>query len=187
MLAATLESTADGILVVDRAGRITSWNSRFAEMWQRPARACSTRATTADALASVLDQLCDPGAFVAKVQELYEEPEAHSHDMLEFKDGRVFERDSLPQRIDGEVVGRVWSFRDVTEHRRLQNELTHQAFHDPLTGLANQALFRDRVDHAATRLQRTAGSSRCCSSTSTTSRPSTTASATRPATTCCGS
>ena len=69
----------------------------------------------------------------------------------------MFERDSLPQRIDGEVVGRVWSFRDVTEHRRLQNELTHQAFHDPLTGLANQALFRDRVDHAATRLQRHGG------------------------------
>ena len=51
----------------------------------------------------------------------------------------------------------MWSFRDITEHRRLQNELTHQAFHDPLTGLANQALFRDRVDHAATRLARNGG------------------------------
>ena len=94
---------------------------------------------------------------MAKLQGLYEEPEAHSHDLLEFKDGRIFERDSLPQYIGGEVVGRVWSFRDITEHRRLQSELTHQAFHDPLTGLANQALFRDRVDHAATRLQRNGG------------------------------
>ena len=51
----------------------------------------------------------------------------------------------------------MWSFRDVTEHRRLQDELTHQAFHDPLTGLANQALFRDRVDHAAARLARHGG------------------------------
>jgi diguanylate cyclase (GGDEF)-like protein len=55
------------------------------------------------------------------------------------------------------VVGRVWSFRDCTEHRRLQSELVHQAFHDPLTGLANQALFRDRVEHAATRLERSDG------------------------------
>jgi diguanylate cyclase (GGDEF)-like protein/PAS domain S-box-containing protein len=156
VLAATLESTADGILVVDGAGRITSWNSRFAHMWRIPTDVLAER-DDSRAFRSVLEQLRDPSAFVAKIQELYEEPEAHSHDLLEFKDGRVFERDSLPQRIDGEVVGRVWSFRDVTEHRRLQSELTHQAFHDPLTGLANQALFRDRVDHAATRLQRQGG------------------------------
>jgi len=156
VLAATLESTADGILVVDRAGRLTSWNSRFAHMWRIPTDVLTER-DDSRALGSVLEQLRDPGTFVAKVQELYEQPEAHSHDLVEFTDGRVFERDSLPQRIDGEVVGRVWSFRDITEHRRLQNELTHQAFHDPLTGLANQALFRDRVDHAATRLQRHGG------------------------------
>ncbi len=156
VLAATLESTADGILVVDGAGRIASFNTRFAEMWRLPESLLSTRDDT-QALAFVVEQLCEPEAFVAKIQELYDDPYAESHDTLEFKDGRVFERDSLPQRIDGEVVGRVWSFRDVSEHRRLQNELTHQAFHDPLTGLANQALFRDRVDHAATRLQRHGG------------------------------
>ena len=156
VLAATLESTADGILVVDRTGRITSWNSRFAEMWQVPPGLFAEH-DDHSALASLLEQLRDPDAFVAKVHEVWEEPESTSHDTLEFKDGRVLERDSLPQRIDGEVAGRVWSFRDVTEHRRLQNELTHQAFHDPLTGLANKALFRDRVDHAATRLQRQGG------------------------------
>lgn len=156
VLAATLESTADGILVVDRDFRITSFNSRFAKMWDLPQSVLESRDDTA-AIAFVLEQLCDPEAFVAKVQELYDDPDSESHDTLEFKDGRVFERDSLPQWIDGEVVGRVWSFRDVTDNRRLQNQLTHQAFHDPLTGLANQALFRDRVDHAATRLQRHGG------------------------------
>src|SRR6185503_742908 len=156
VLAATLESTADGILVVDGDGRVTSFNSRFSEMWGIPDEVLTAR-DDSEAIAFVLEQLSDPASFVAKVQGLYEEPEAESHDTLVFKDGRVFERDSLPQRIDGAVVGRVWSFRDVTEHRRLQSELTHQAFHDPLTGLANQALFRDRVDHAATRLQRHGG------------------------------
>jgi diguanylate cyclase (GGDEF)-like protein/PAS domain S-box-containing protein len=156
VLAATLESTADGILVVDSQGRITSWNTRFAEMWRIPADVLEAR-DDSRALAFVLEQLCEPTAFVAKVQGLYEEPDANSHDLLEFVDGRVFERDSLPQRIDGEVVGRVWSFRDVTEHQRLEKELAHQAFHDSLTGLANQALFRDRVEHAATLLQRNGG------------------------------
>jgi diguanylate cyclase (GGDEF)-like protein/PAS domain S-box-containing protein len=153
VLAATLESTADGILVVDRTGRITSWNTRFAEMWRMPAEVLEARDDSA-ALGFVIEQLRDPAAFVAKIQGVYDEPDSQSHDVLEFVDGRVFERDSLPQRIDGEVVGRVWSFRDVTEHRRLESQLTHQAFHDPLTGLANQALFRDRVEHASTRLQR---------------------------------
>jgi diguanylate cyclase (GGDEF)-like protein/PAS domain S-box-containing protein len=156
VLAATLESTADGILVVDGAGRITSVNGRFVEMWRLPPDSLDDHNDVA-ALAHLLDQLCDPAAFVAKIHELYADPEASSHDTLDFKDGRVYERDSLPQLINGDVVGRVWSFRDVTEHRRLQSELAHQAFHDPLTGLANQALFRDRVEHAIERLERSDG------------------------------
>jgi PAS domain S-box/diguanylate cyclase (GGDEF) domain len=156
VLAATLESTADGILVVDRSGHITNYNGRFVEMWRVPPEILESR-EDAVALSFVLDQLVDPDASVAKVQELYADPESQSHDSVEFKDGRVVERDSFPQRIGGEVVGRVWSFRDVTEHRRLQGELSYQAFHDPLTGLANQALFRNRVDHATSRLERLGG------------------------------
>ena len=99
----------------------------------------------------------DPAAFVLKLDELRENIEHSSRDTIEFRDGRVFERDTRPQRIDGEVVGRVWCFRDVTDQRRLQAELQHQAFHDPLTGLANKALFRDRVTHAGHRLARSRG------------------------------
>lgn len=156
VLAATLESTTDGILVVDNEGRITSFNSRFAEMWRLPRQTVETRDDDL-VLAQVLDQLSDPAVFLGKVRELYAAPDAASRDTIEFKDGRVFERDSLPQRIDGVVVGRVWSFRDMTEQVRLQKELAHQAFHDPLTGLANQALFRDRVALATARLARHGG------------------------------
>lgn len=156
VLAATLESTADGILVVDRQGVVTSFNHRFAEMWRLPGNGLD--AFSDDILLSAVeDQLEDPAAFRTLTEQHYAEPEQDSHDLLVFKDGRIFERDSLPQRIDGEVVGRVWSFRDITEHRQLQDELAHQAFHDPLTGLANQALFRDRIVHAADRLQRHGG------------------------------
>jgi len=150
LLTATLDSTADGILVVDNAGRITQFNSRFTEMWRIPADVIAARDDDA-ALRFVLDQLLAPELFVAKVEELYAHPEAESDDVLRFKDGRVFERHSLPQKIEGTVVGRVWSFRDVTDHHRLLAELEHQAFHDSLTGLANRSLLRNRLDNALSR------------------------------------
>ena len=153
LLAATLDATADGLLVVDNERKITSYNQRFIELWNIPADVLDRLEDTA-ALSFVLDQLVNPQLFVAKVRELYDRPDATSHDIVEFTDGRIFERNSMPQRIDGVTVGRVWSFRDVTEQKRLERELAHQAFHDSLTNLANQALFRDRVEHALARASR---------------------------------
>ena len=149
-----MDSTADGILVVDGEGRITSFNRRLTEMWRLPDSLVEA-GNDSSAIAFVLDQLARPEAFIAKVEDLYSQPEAESDDTIEFKDGRVFERHSRPQRVDGAVVGRVWSFRDVTDRKRLEDELSYQAFHDSLTGLANKALFQDRLQHAAARIERT--------------------------------
>jgi len=117
LLRAALESTTDGLLMVDLQGRVVTVNHKFQEMWHLPAELVD--AGDDDRLLSfVLDQLTDPEGFLAKVRELYRQPDAESYDVLAFRDGRVFERYSQPQRVGGQSVGRVWSFRDVTDRRR---------------------------------------------------------------------
>src|SRR5256886_5170952 len=119
LLNATFESTADGILVVDLAGRIVSFNRTFAELWRIPDSILQAKGS-APTLAFVLEQLADPPGLLHKIRELYARPHAPSFDVPTFKDGRIYERFSQPQRIAGKSVGRVWSFRDVTESKRAE-------------------------------------------------------------------
>jgi PAS domain S-box-containing protein len=111
LMKATLESTADGILVVDSGGKIVQYNKKFAEMWQIPEEVLKTMEDEA-ALQYVLGQLKYPDDFIDKVKHL-----------LEFKDGRFFERYSQPQRIGGRTAGRVWSFRDITARKNVEAAL----------------------------------------------------------------
>lgn len=122
LLNASLESTADGILIVDRKGRIVRWNRKFAELWKMPEEALSSL-DDHQAINYILTQLVNPEQFVSSVRKLYERPEESSVDQIEFLDGRVFERYSQPQRIEDQVVGRVWSFRDVTKRTRAEAAL----------------------------------------------------------------
>ncbi|MCU0461888.1 MAG: PAS domain S-box protein [Bacteroidales bacterium] len=119
---ATLESTADGILVVDSNGKIVQYNQKFAEMWRIPDLVLERMEDQA-ALDFVFNQLKDPQGFIDKVKYLYSAPEAISSDQMEFIDGRVFDRYSQPQKISGKTVGRVWSFRDITERKKAEAEI----------------------------------------------------------------
>jgi diguanylate cyclase (GGDEF)-like protein/PAS domain S-box-containing protein len=122
MIRATLESTADGILAVDAQGRIINFNQKFVEMWRLPEQALASH-DHCHILELEKSLLEEPEAFLAKMKEVCATPDAQVDDVLELKDGRVFERHSEPQRIGGKNMGSVWSFRDVTRRKRAEQAI----------------------------------------------------------------
>ena len=127
-------------------------------MWRIPQNILET-GDDATAINHVLSQLKEPNDFVSKVHELYKNPFEVSFDVLRFKDGRIFERYSQPQKLGDEVVGRVWSFRDVTDRTRAEDALTESEIRyrtifentgtamviieeDTTVGFANKEFFR---------------------------------------------
>ena len=138
-LQAVLQSTADGILAVGLVNDVLYFNGRFTELWQIP-DAVMISMNGSILLQHILEQLNDPQSFLKKIQDLYRTKE-ESFDILNFKDGRVFERLSRPLK-DGEAIrGRVWSFRDITERIRMEEEIRSLSLTDELTGLYNRRGF----------------------------------------------
>src|SRR5438132_8604481 len=121
LLQPTLESTADGILVIGQAGRILTWNQRFSDMWGSPAELME-QDEDHDLIGQLVEQLIDPAEFLRTLAALHEHPEVESAHVLQFKDGRRLEQYSIGRYLDDEPV-RVWSFRDVTARLAAQEAL----------------------------------------------------------------
>jgi len=125
LIRTTLESTADGIIVVNRKGKIVTYNRKFTHMWRVSEEAFSSGEAN-QLRASVARQVKDPEGFMALTSKLYADTNAASDDVVEFVDGRVFERHSEAQILAGRSIGRVWGFRDVTQRRRTEEALNHE-------------------------------------------------------------
>jgi signal transduction histidine kinase len=139
---AVLASAAAGILATDHEHRVIHVNRRFAEIWQIPQDLIDQKSDE-KLLAFALTRLADPAMFMAKVDALYDS-KLEGFDTLTFLDGRTIERFSRPMLLDEQVIGRVWSFLDVTERLRaeeervqLQEQLSHARRMESLGNLAS--------------------------------------------------
>ncbi len=128
LLTAALDSTADGLLIVNNGGRIVSYNKKFLKLWNIPVEVAASGDDNL-ALSHALGQLKYPDLFIKKVRELYADPEAESFDLIELLDGRMFERYSIPMKIEGHSTGRVWSFRDVSDRKKIEEALRSSEEH----------------------------------------------------------
>ncbi|UCC19487.1 MAG: PAS domain S-box protein [Promethearchaeota archaeon] len=121
LLRATFEATADGIIAIDNNGVSTHLNERFIYMWRIPEKIVDQKDFN-EVLDYMLNQLKNPDVFLLKLTNL-EKTSKDAYDMIFFNDGRIFEQYSCPLVQDGEKVGRVWSFKDITEHQHAEQEL----------------------------------------------------------------
>ena len=127
-LQSTLDAALEGVLAVDFDGNIVEYNRRFCEIWDLPYQQMREMSDE-KAIGLALKQLKDPQQFVSRVEQLYGNAAAVKDDELEFVDGRIIARHTRPQWLEGEVIGRIWTFYDITEtrrHEQIQEQLIEQ-------------------------------------------------------------
>jgi PAS domain S-box-containing protein len=121
-LRATLEATADGILVTDLRGSISNINHRFARIWQLP-EALLNQHDDQQIFAFIESQLQQPESYHQRLDELFAAPTTDGFDTLTLTDGRVIERYTKPQYLGADVIGKVFSFSDVTARVKAEQDL----------------------------------------------------------------
>jgi len=155
LMSVYLDESPDGILVVDANNEIKTWNRRFLEMWSIPEEIMQS-GDGRGALETVRDQVENPDEFVERIMDLYQhlDQEERSY-RIDLKSGNILERYSRGLRDEtGQYWGRIWFYRDVTEHERLTEQLNYMARTDPLTETANRRAFMEHLNDEIHRSKR---------------------------------
>jgi diguanylate cyclase (GGDEF)-like protein/PAS domain S-box-containing protein len=148
LLEAQAETTIDGILVVDESDHIVLANKQFGLQFGIPDDLLRTKDDQI-VLNYVVAKVEDSDAFVRTVKYLYSHPTEKSRDEFALKNGTIFDRYTAPL-VDskGELRGRIWYFRDITDRKVAEQRVQYLAYYDNLTGLANRTLLQDRLAKA---------------------------------------
>lgn len=147
LVKSTFESSNDGILVLSNERKIIDYNQKFIDMFTVPANVVADK--NEDSLFHYLrNQLSNPAEFFTKLHALRDKLQETSVDIIKLKNHKIFECYTQPHKLEDKIIGRILDFRDITKRALLEQELQHQATHDPLTGLANRVLLTEKIREA---------------------------------------
>lgn len=149
LLEATLESTADGVMVMDLNRRVVQCNKTFLQMWPEGMANPYEASDGHRALQIAATLMLNPDEVIRRTEAIYANPAQKSADLLKLKDGRIIERVSNPQILHGKIIGRVWNYRDITLQLRAEAERDRLLEHEHHERVEAEKSVRSRDDFLA--------------------------------------
>ena len=157
-LNAVVENFPGALVMEDTAGQIVLLNQYLFELMSLPGTNDYVLGKPIQSLMVFSSRAVEAReAFMARVEELRAALRPVYGEELHFKDGRWIERDFIPIRLHGNLIGFLYIYRDISQRKRHARELWQLATSDPLTGIPNRRAFFEDIEHERTRLARYPG------------------------------